>query len=218
MSPATLSHPLAPAAPRAAGVRLAVAATLAAWFAVIAWLGAARAFDGPPGTPPYAIVAGVLLPLVVFFVALAASRTLRDWVLALDPRVTTVLQAWRFAGLGFLALYANGVLPAAFALPAGLGDMAIAAAAPWILVRLLRAPDFAASRAYVAWNVLGILDLVVAVGSGGLGAILATGAAGEITTAPMAHLPLVLIPVGFVPLFLMLHAAALMQARRLRSA
>ena len=215
MTPATLSHPLAPAPAGSAGVRLAVAAALAAWFAAVAWLGAAHAFDGRPGTPPLGLVAGALLPLVVFFVALLASRALRDWVLALDPRVTTVVQAWRFGGFAFLVLYANGVLPAAFALPAGLGDMAIGAAAPWILVRLLRSPDFAASRAYVAWHLLGILDLVTALGAGGLGAMLATGAAGEITTAPMAHLPLVLVPAWGVPIYLMLHAAALMQARRL---
>lgn len=44
---------------------------------------------------------------------------------------------------------------------------------------------------------------------------LATGAAGEITIAPMAHLPLVLIPALFVPFFVMLHLTALYQARRL---
>jgi hypothetical protein len=41
------------------------------------------------------------------------------------------------------------------------------------------------------------------------------GLAGEITTAPMAQLPLVLIPAYLVPLFVMLHLAALAQARRL---
>jgi len=34
------------------------------------------------------------------------------------------MQAWRWAGLGFLDLYAYKVLPAVFALPR-LGDMAI---------------------------------------------------------------------------------------------
>jgi hypothetical protein len=103
------------------------------------------------------------------------------------------VQAWRFAGLGFLALNTHGVLPGLFTWPAGLGDIAIAATAPWMMVALLRQPRFAASKAFAAWNVIGILDLVVAVGTGALGSALATGVAGEVTTGPMAQLPLALI-------------------------
>lgn len=66
--------------------------------------------------------------------------------------------------------------------------------------------------AFTRWNVLGILDLVVALG---LGASMAIAAPGAISTAPMATLPLLLVPVFLVPLFLMLHAAALMQGRRM---
>jgi hypothetical protein len=67
------------------------------------------------------------------------------------------------------------------------------------------------------WNVLGILDLIVAVSIGTLSATLATGAPGEISTAPMSTLPLLMIPAFLVPLFLMLHTAALMQSRQIKS-
>lgn len=117
--------------------------------------------------------------------------------------------------MGFLALYTYGVLPGIFAWPAGLGDIAIGVTAPWVLVALIRQPRFAATKTFVLWNVLGLLDLVVAVSTGALSSALASGAAGEVTTAPMAQLPLVLIPAYFVPIFIMLHAAALIQARRL---
>jgi hypothetical protein len=127
----------------------------------------------------------------------------------------TGIQACRFAGFGFLALYAHGVLPGLFAWPAGLGDVAIAVTAPWVVLALLRQPSFAGSRLFIVWNLLGILDLVVAVGAGVLSSGLAVGAAGEVTTAPMARLPLVLIPACLVPIFIMLHLAALFQARRL---
>jgi hypothetical protein len=40
------------------------------------------------------------------------------------------------------------------------------------------------------------------------------GLAGEVTTGPMAQLPLVLIPAYFVPLFIMFHLTALLQAQR----
>lgn len=86
--------------------------------------------------------------------------------------------------------------------------------APWVAIALLRRPGFAISRVFVVWNLLGILDLVVAVSVGGLSSAFASGAAGEVTTGPMAQLPLVLIPAYLVPLFLILHLAALFQARR----
>ena len=79
---------------------------------------------------------------------------------------------------------------------------------------LLRQPDFAASKTFVAWNVLGILDLVVAVGTGAFGPLLFGDGVGAVTTAPMAHLPLVLIPAYFVPVFIILHLTALFQARQ----
>jgi hypothetical protein len=131
-----------------------------------------------------------------------------------DLRFVTATQAWRFGGFAFLALYTYGVLPGYFAWPAGLGDMAIAAAAPWMLVSLARQPGFAASRRFVTWNVLGILDLIVAVTVAAAVPLLFPNVVGAISTAAMARLPLVLIPGFFVPGYLILHVIALAQARR----
>jgi len=77
---------------------------------------------------------------------------------------------------------------------------------------LVRKPGFATSPVFVSWNWLGILDLVVAVSVGALSSLFASGAAGEVTTGPMAQLPLVLIPAYLVPLFVILHLAALIQS------
>ena len=125
------------------------------------------------------------------------------------------IQAWRAGGLGFLALHAHGVLPGLFAWPAGLGDIAIGVTAPWVALALIRQPAFAASRQFVVWNLLGILDLVVALSTGALSSGFVAGLVGEVTTAPMAQFPLVLIPAYLIPLFVMLHLAALFQAQRL---
>jgi hypothetical protein len=84
-----------------------------------------------------------------------------------------------------------------------------------MVLALVRQPGFAASPAFIRWNVLGILDLVVAISLGAISTTLSTGAPGEISTAPMATLPLLLIPAFLVPLFLMLHTVALMQSRRI---
>jgi hypothetical protein len=176
-------------------------------------LGADGAFVTPPGTPPFSILIGVTAPLIAFLAAFRLSHAFREFVLAVDPRLAAGVQAWRFAGLGFLALYAHGVLPGLFAWPAGLGDIAIGATAPWVILAVIRRPSFAASKTFTAWNLLGVLDLVVAVTLGTLASALALGVAGEVTTAPMARLPLVLIPAYLVPLFIMLHLSVLFQAR-----
>jgi hypothetical protein len=195
-------------------MRSIVVVVLALWLVVVFWLGAAGAFVRPPGTPPLPILIGAMAPVVLFLAAYRGSGAFRSFALSIDLPLATAIQAWRAAGLGFLALYAHGVLPGTFAWPAGMGDIAIGVTAPWVALALVRRPGFATSRVFVAWNLLGILDLVVAVSVGGLSSILATGAAGEVTTAPMARLPLVLIPAYLVPLFIILHLAALWQSGR----
>ena len=186
---------------------------LAVWFLAVFLLGAAGAFVRPAGTPPIPLLIGVTCPLIVFFAAYRGSAAFRAFILAIDLIFATAIQAWRFAGLGFLALYAHGILPGVFAWPAGLGDIAIGVTAPWVALAPVHQRNFASSRIFVVWNLLGILDLIVAVSIGALSSALASGVAGEVTTGPMAQLPLVLIPVYFVPLFVMLHVTALCQAR-----
>jgi len=195
-------------------IRLLAAIALTLWLVLVFVLGAKGAFVRPPDTPPFPILLGATIPLVLFLAAYFASGAFKAFVLASDVRLGAAIQAWRVGGLGFLALYVHGVLPGLFALPAGLGDIAIGVTAPWIALALVRQPAFAASRLFVIWNILGILDLVVAVGTGALSSGFLAGFAGNITTAPMARLPLLLIPAYFVPLFVMLHLAALFQVRR----
>lgn len=187
---------------------------LAGWFATVLVLGASGAIARQPGMPPIPILIAAAGPVLVFLAAYRVWPSFREYVRSLDVPLATAIQAWRAGGLGFLALYAYHVLPASFAWPAGLGDIAIGVTAPWIARALVRHPGFGHSRLFRIWNLLGILDLVVAVTVGGLNSALATGTAGEVTTGPMAHLPLVLIPAFLVPLFVMLHLAVLFEAPR----
>jgi hypothetical protein len=189
-----------------------IAGVLALWFVAVFLLGAAGLFIKPPGTPPLPILAGVTVPLIVFLAAYSGWPAFRTYVLSADLPLGAAIQAWRAGGLVFLALYVHGMLPGAFAWPAGLGDIFIGVTAPWIALALIRRPGFATSSVFIVWNLLGILDLVVAVGSGGLHSAFASP--GEVTTGPMAQLPLVLIPAYLVPLFVMLHLTALFQARQ----
>ena len=196
----------------ASGVTLAVGSVLALWLAFVFVFGSRGAFVRPPATPPLPIFFAVTLPIVVALAAYRSSSAFRHWVLYLDQRLAVGLQAWRFAGLGFLALTTYNVLPGVFAWPAGLGDIAIGATAPVLALAIARNPQVVTSRLFVVWNLLGILDLVVAVGTGTLVAWFGIGAdIGSI--GPMAQLPLLLIPAFLVPNFVMLHIAMLAQAR-----
>jgi hypothetical protein len=195
-------------------MRTIMGVVLAVWLAAVFLLGAAGGFSRPTGTAPIPILLGVTVPLVVFLVAYWSSARFRAFILTLNLPLAAAIQAWRVAGLGFLALYAHGILPGSFAWPAGLGDIAIGVTAPWVVLALIRRPGFAGSPTFVVWNLLGILDLVVAITTGALSPVLASSAPGAVTTGPMAQLPLVLIPAYLVPLFVMLHLAALFQARR----
>jgi hypothetical protein len=191
-----------------------IGSLLAVWFAVVLFLGARGDFVRPPETPPLPILFGVLLPLTVFGAWYLGSSAFRTAVGMADLRLLTAIQAWRAGGLAFLALNANGVLPGQFAWPAGLGDIAIGVTAPWVALALVQNPHFVGSRFFAVWNLLGILDLMVAVSMGAISSGFVPGLAPSVTTAAMARLPLVLIPGFLVPLFVMLHVAALVQARR----
>jgi len=196
-------------------VRSVVSAALALWLGFVFVLGIRGSFIGSADSPPLPIFFGLAIPLVVFFAAYFGWGTFRAFILSADLRLVAAMQGWRWAGLGFLSLYAHGVLPGLFALPAGLGDMAIGVTAPWIVLRLTHNSSFVTSRRFVLWNIMGIIDLIVAISMATISSGFLPGITGNVTTSPMAQLPLVLIPVYLVPLFIMLHFTALTQARRI---
>jgi len=212
MSTVVLPRPDRSVSRDASSLMFTVGIILALWLAFVFVFGARGAFVQPAGTPPLPIFFAVTVPVAVFLTAYRTSRAVRHFVLNLDQRLAVGLQAWRFGGLGFLALTTYNVLPGAFAWPAGLGDLAIGATAPALVLAIARNPQVVTSRLFVIWNVLGILDLVVAVGTGTLVAWFGLGA-DRASIAPMAQLPLLLIPAFLVPSFVILHIAALLQAR-----
>ena len=194
-----------------------LAALLVFWLLTIVTLAATGVMEPGPGKPPIPILVSIAIPVLLFFVAYGALPRFKALVLSADPRVITAIQAWRTVGLGFILLSLNGLLPGLFAWPAGLGDAAIALAAPWIVYRLLKDPDFIASHGFLWWNWLGLFDFAVAValGSATSGAIPALVAGGA-NSAAMSAMPLALIPGFFVPVFMLLHFTALLQAAAAR--
>jgi hypothetical protein len=198
---------------RRTGIAVAVAAyaLLGGWLVASGLLARAGTYAGESGlNGPWLVVA-----FTGFFasVLLATRIPLLSRILAHPKTLTllTILHTWRIGGITFLLVMALGHLPAVFALPAGLGDIAIGLAAPVIAGRLARGDR----RGAVRFHVLGILDLVVALAIGFL-AGLGPFQPFQITptTEPLGLLPLVLIPTVAVPLVIALHIVSL---RRLRA-
>ena len=118
----------------------------------------------------------------------------------------------RVVGVVFLFYLALGHLPALFALPAGLGDIATGIAAPLVARRFAQDTG---RRAVLWFNALGMTDLVVALTLGALTGfqLLNVTPSG----APISELPLALIPTAAVPLLFALHitsVSALVRAPR----
>jgi hypothetical protein len=148
-----------------------------------------------------------VVPVFCFVVSYFVFPLARHRVLHVRVQRIVLVQTCRVAGIIFIVLYALGRLPAVFAFPAGLGDIAAGLMAPlagrWATLSAKR-------RAFVAWNLFGIADLFVAVSLGLLASSI--GPLGlPITTDLMTTFPLVLIPTFVVPLLIIYHLACLMR-------
>ncbi len=183
----------------------------AAWFLLALGGSLLGVFDSEP-RPPVLLGLGAVVPVAAFAAGYAASQRLREFVLSLDLRVIAAAQTWRVGGLVFVVLYGRGVLPGAFAIPAGWGDFAIGITAP--LIAWIWKPPFP-RKTFLVWNVLGAIDLLTAVTMGVLCSATAAGLlATDVSTRPMGQFPLSLIPTFFVPLLLICHLIAFLRTRR----
>ena len=195
-----------------------LAVVLTVWFALAAAAGTSGIFTTGPDPVFRPVLLSVIVPIAVFLGIFAASPTFRRFVMSWDIRFLTMLQLWRVLGFAFLPLYAFGVLPGLFAWPAGLGDIAMGLTAPLVVLALMRRPEFARSRRFIVWNLLGLFDFVGAA----VTSTLASGAfpalsAGPVTSAPLEHWPLILFPAFIVPLFVFMYLSVLFQVWALRA-
>jgi len=189
-----------------------IVAVLSLWFLLALGGSLLGVFDSRQ-RPPAALGAAAILPVIAFAIGYLRSKEFRQFVLRSNLRLLTLAQSWRIGSVVFLILYGQGILPAVFALPAGWGDIAIGATAPLVARAISFKRDFP-KQLFVLWNVLGMLDLAMAVSLGILASASSLGIlAGEITTQAMGRFPLSLIPTFFVPLLFILHLIALSRLR-----
>ena len=191
-----------------------VLAILAAWLGTA--IAASRLLVFHAGSkyafhPPVPLGLMVALPILAFVIWYAASSGFRQFVLSLKPQNLTLVQTWRIGGMTFVTLYVYRILPGVFALPAGWGDFAIGVTAPFVAIYLAGNAERKAS--FIAWQLLGMLDLVTAVTLGVLASPAPVGILGHgVTTEAMTVLPLSVIPTFAVPLLLILHMISIAQA------
>lgn len=187
---------------------------VAAWFAAAFVLARHGFYESTPATTmPPRIGPAIVLPTVVCC-ALPAIGPARRAIGRLPLHWLVGVQTYRVAGGLFLLAWLQDDLPAEFALPAGIGDVLVGIAAPFVALRLARDGIGRASALVAGWCALGIADLAVAVTCGLLTAPSAfQQLALDHPNAAITSYPLVLIPTFAVPVSIALHVYALARLR-----
>jgi hypothetical protein len=142
-------------------------------------------------------------PIGLYLAGYLLSERFRRLVTSLvgDLFGITALQIYRVFGVAMAIQALKGALPAVFGLPAGFGDLFIGATA-LLAAASLSSGTRAGKAVFVLWNVLGLLDLTIAVSMGVLALVTQSG---PVTMAPMRLYPLSLVPAFGVPLAFLLH-------------
>jgi hypothetical protein len=159
---ATLSRlPLAPHTKR--NWRCGAGILLTAWLVVRFVMQVSPPGGGVLGAK--ATVAFVVFGIVAGTLPLWISPTFRQIIHAMPSTWIIGIQAGRIVGGLFLALLDMKLLPPEFARPAGYGDVTVAVLS-MVVVYLLATRKPYARAAAIGWNLLGILDLIVALITG----------------------------------------------------
>lgn len=159
--------------------------------------------------PPFPNIALMFVPIIVGVATLAR-------VVTFQKAVDTIFQPWligvqtmRVMGAAFLTLYARGLMPFEFAIPAGIGDIVIGSTAPFVALVLFFNHSWGRAVAIV-WNGIGFLELTVSIILGFFTSLtpyqlLALNNPNEL----LFNFPLALVPLFAVPLSLLLHIFSL---------
>jgi len=191
------------------------------WLVTVWMLAVRGAFASLSSGSAVAQVAFVpVVILILLGAALFAATRSAVLTAALDAAPLSWLvgiQVYRVLGLVFLLAWSRGFLPGYFALPAGIGDALVGVLAIPLALGLRSNSPFV-RRLALAWNILGIVDLVNAVTMGVTSAVVQMQAApssgSPAAGSPLLLYPLVLVPTFGVPLALILHSLSIRQLRR----
>lgn len=170
---------------------------LLAWYLIVLVLGRIGFFAFNPLFLPNIIFGFIVIYLLGKY--LLSIPKLQQVAAALPPHYIMNVQIFRVMGVVFLILYLARFLPAVFAIPTGLGDIAIGITGPLVAA-------FGSKKQAVLWHRFGAGDLILAVSLGIVTysrplQLLPT----NIPSDPIALFPLAIIPLFAVPLSILLH-------------
>ncbi|MFB3106877.1 MAG: hypothetical protein ACE1ZA_18405 [Pseudomonadales bacterium] len=172
-----------------------VRVALPLWLGIAVVLGASGRIETlQPPAPQLVLVALTAGTLA----ALWLVQSLRAWVQVVDVRWLVGFHLTRFVGVYFLLLYRQGELPYAFAVPGGWGDIVVAALAMVLIAT--GPPHGSRRRIFLAWNVLGLIDILFVVATATRLAF-----ANPLSMAALLRFPLSLLPTFVVPLVIAIH-------------
>lgn len=162
------------------------------------------------GAPPQVIPATILGCFATFALFYLRVPSFRQWVLGLDLRPLILYHMIRIPfGVAFLIMHARDALPAAFAVPAGYGDIAAGAGA--ILAAFcVPAATRGRRRLVLLWNILALGDILMVF-------VLAQRVLifGDFhTMSSMLEFPFSTIPLFVVPMILITHVAIFARLRQ----
>jgi hypothetical protein len=189
------------------------------WF-LAAFIGGTQNIFNQPGVPPVTVGMFLLIPIVFFALAYVLSAGVRHAIDQLPLWLITIAHVWRFVGLGFVIGAIVHVLPPQFGYPEGLGDIAAALfCLPLAFAIRKGSRSQGLRRAFIAWNIFGLIDLLSAIS---LGILYSPSSFGvlrtDISTGLMTQFPVSLIPTFFLPLFILCHMLALVRSKELAGA
>ena len=183
-----------------------VRAFLRGWLLVALLVGYSGVLARLPVPPPFLAVSLTILLLV----ALRTSPTIQSVARQVSARAILAFHVIRLPiGAYFLVLENKGFLPAAFAIPAGWGDIVIGLTAIPMAVWCCPPTTRGRRMLLLAWNVAGLLDILGVLGNGARLFLADPGFA-----APFTGLPLSLLPTFVVPLVIVTHVLLFVPATR----
>jgi hypothetical protein len=181
----------------------ALALVLIGWFIVVCVLSALEFIS-----VIFANGAGIFIaaaaPVIAGILTYRLSATVRDIVDRIPHWQLLAIQVFRNMGFAFLILLDLNLIPAEFALPAGLGDILVGMLAP-IVTYMYLSKRQGATGLVILLHIMGLIDFASAFGTAAL-----TANAGGFSALIVPYM--MLIPGFVVPIFAMMH---LMSIRKL---
>jgi len=128
-----------------------------------------------------------IIPILVYYL----SGSFRAYISSIDLKHLTIFHLWRLlAGFTFVSYGIRHLLPETFVHTAGFGDILEGVLVPVILIL----PN--GIRKYIVFHIIGLLDFVLALGTGITLTLANAPLIANLTTYPVILIPLIGVPVS----------------------